>query len=100
MYNDLFSIGLDLFGTRWKHSKMTGGMDHFEPAYDAKNGGGAGPYPFGLDPTWHGAQNELLYVNSLKMKISVLFGVVQMIVGVLLRWSNAAHEGSLLDFIC
>merc|ERR1719316_1505690 len=100
MYNDFFSIGLDLFGTRWKHTKTTGGMEYFEPAYDAKNGGGAGPYPFGLDPTWHGAQNELLYVNSLKMKISVLLGVAQMIVGVLLRWSNSWHESSLLDFVC
>merc|ERR1719421_1205359 len=34
------------------------------------------------------------------MKISVLFGVAQMVVGVFLRWSNAAHEANLLDFLC
>merc|ERR1719487_854201 len=100
MYNDFFSIGLDIFGTRWSHTKTTGGMEIFEPTYDVKNNGGAGPYPFGLDPTWHGANNELLFVNSLKMKISVLFGVAQMIVGVILRWTNSAHEGNLLDFLC
>merc|ERR1719213_411537 len=100
MYNDFFSIGLDIFGTRWSHTKTTGGMEIFEPNYDTKNNGGAGPYPFGLDPTWHGANNELLFVNSLKMKISVLFGVAQMIVGVVLRWLNSANEGNLLDFLC
>merc|ERR1712137_241815 len=47
-----------------------------------------------------GADNELIYVNSLKMKLSVLFGVLQMFVGVCLKWSNAFHEKSLTDFIC
>ena len=32
-----------------------------------------------------GSSNELLYVNSMKMKLSVLFGVLQMTVGLLLR---------------
>merc|ERR1719162_2834981 len=33
------------------------------------------------------------------MKMSVLFGVSQMIVGVLLRWSNALKEKNLTDFL-
>jgi V-type H+-transporting ATPase subunit a len=100
MYNDLFSLGLNLFGSRWQVSKTSGNMAYYEPAFDAKNNGGSGPYPFGLDPAWHGASNELLFVNSLKMKISVLMGVAQMIVGVVLRWSNAAHEFNFVDFVC
>merc|ERR1719158_1477768 len=70
------------------------------PTFNTKGiyGEGEGPYPFGLDPAWHGADNELLFLNSLKMKISVLMGVIQMVVGVLLRWSNAIYEGSMLDF--
>ena len=32
-----------------------------------------------------GSSNELLYMNSLKMKLSVLFGVLQMTVGIILR---------------
>ena len=39
-------------------------------------------------------------MNPLKMKLSVLFGVVQMIVGLLLRWSKTIMERSCLDFIC
>ena len=46
-----------------------------------------------------GASNELLYVNSMKMKLSVLFGVLQMFVGVLLRWSNAFYQKNMIDFI-
>jgi len=36
----------------------------------------------------------------LKMKISVILGVSQMIVGLLLRFSNAIHESNMVDFFC
>merc|ERR1712084_86171 len=41
----------------------------------------------------------LLYVNSLKMKLSVLFGVLQMTVGVLLKWGNVLYNKNAIDFI-
>merc|ERR1711920_115102 len=99
MYNDFFSIGLPIFSSRWEDLDGDG---EFTPVagFDATNSGdGYGPYPFGLDWAWVGASNELLYVNSLKMKLSVLFGVLQMIVGVLLRWSNAFYFKNMTDFI-
>eukprot|EP00435_Cladocopium_sp_Y103_P015686 s3411_g3.t2 len=96
MYNDFFSVGLQLFDSRWKDV----GEGNYEPDYDVKNSGGRGPYPFGLDWAWHGSNNELLYVNSLKMKLSVLFGVLQMTVGVFLRWGNAFYEKNMTDFFC
>merc|ERR1719222_1295353 len=34
------------------------------------------------------------------MKISVILGVTQMIVGLLLRFSNAIHESNAIDFFC
>jgi len=103
MYNDFFSVGLDLFGSRFTHKETmeNGKLVHiYTPDYDAKNMGGPGPYPFGLDPAWHGASNELIFGNSLKMKLSVILGVAQMIVGLLLRFSNAIYEGNMVDFFC
>jgi V-type H+-transporting ATPase subunit a len=88
MYNDFFSVGLQIFPSSFEH--VGGGQ--YQPKEDYH------PYPFGLDWAWCGATNELLYVNSLKMKLSVLFGVLQMTVGVFLKWSNAIYERNFTDF--
>jgi len=92
---------MDLFGSRYAVGEgHEPGQHVWEPTYDTQNMGGPGPYPFGLDPAWHGAANELVYANSLKMKTSVILGVTQMIVGLLLRFSNAAHDRNMVDFLC
>merc|ERR1719174_3649952 len=101
MYNDFLSLGVNLFPTRYYISSMDskGGFE-MQPTFDALSGDGSGPYPFGLDPAWAGADNELLFVNSMKMKLSVLVGVAQMFLGVCLRFSNAIYFQSKTDFFC
>lgn len=57
-------------------------------------------YPIGIDPTWYLAHNELTYMNSLKMKISVILGVMQMALGVSMKAFNAIYFKNKLDFLC
>merc|ERR1719487_42270 len=102
MYNDFFSLGVQLFDSRFVCPEEPDGSEcTLKDSFSPTNSGStveSGPYPFGLDWAWAGASNELLFVNSLKMKLSVLFGVAQMILGVFLRWSNAFFEKNMVDF--
>jgi V-type H+-transporting ATPase subunit a len=107
MYNDFFSMGTAFFSSRFEDpSPMPQGSSQYEMApkgwFNSQNEvghPGHGPYPFGLDPAWAGASNELLFVNSMKMKLSVLFGVVQMLVGVGLKFANSVFFKNKTDFI-
>ena len=56
-------------------------------------------YKFGVDPIWMSASNELTFINSLKMKISVIFGVLQMLLGIFLKGLNALFSKDYTEFI-
>ena len=57
-------------------------------------------YPYGVDPHWYYAKNELLYLNSLKMKLSVILGVIQMVFGIILSAFNHAYFNDWISFFC
>lgn len=44
------------------------------------------------------AQNEILFVNSVKMKIALILGVLQMSLGILLKGCNEAYKGEWVAF--
>jgi V-type H+-transporting ATPase subunit a len=77
IYNDFMAIPLWVFNSCYELKE-----DHTRPPRE--NGHvhmKAHPledcvYPFGVDPSWYLGHNELSFMNSLKMKISVILGVL------------------------
>ena len=59
-----------------------------------------GVVPFGVDPVWGRAENELTFSNSYKMKMSIILGVTQMLLGLGCSLANALHFRSELDLWC
>ncbi|KAG2670297.1 hypothetical protein I3843_14G077800 [Carya illinoinensis] len=93
IYNEFFSVPYHIFGlsaykcrdTTCSEAKTTGLVKYQDP------------YPFGVDPSWRGSRSELPFLNSLKMKMSILLGVAQMNMGIILSYFNARFFGSSLD---
>ncbi|KAM8724815.1 V-type proton ATPase 116 kDa subunit a isoform 3-T3 [Acanthopagrus schlegelii] len=100
IYNDCFSKSLNLFGSGWSVRPMfdarIGGNWTFATLRDNKvlqldpalDGVFKGPYPIGIDPIWNIATNKLTFLNSFKMKMSVILGVIHMLFGVTLSLFN------------
>ena len=57
-------------------------------------------YPVGFDPKWYIANNELNFFNSFKMKFAIIYGVSQMIFGILLKGVNNIYFKDYLSFVC
>jgi len=98
VYNDCFSLALAIFdsGYRWEGAEdgVAGPVSDGAVATSTSSYGSSGAvYPFGVDPVWHISGNELLFFNSMKMKIAVIFGVLQMTCGILLKGLNALYFG-------
>ncbi|XP_036991289.2 V-type proton ATPase 116 kDa subunit a 3 [Artibeus jamaicensis] len=102
VYNECFSRATVIFPSGWSVAAManqSGWSDTFlaeHPllALDPNvTGVFLGPYPFGIDPIWSLAVNHLSFLNSFKMKMSVILGVTHMAFGVVLGVFNHVHFG-------
>ncbi|CAI2384297.1 unnamed protein product [Moneuplotes crassus] len=87
MYNDFMSIPIEL-----SHSCFTKGINGYRHNPNCV-------YPFGIDPKWYVATNELTFMNSFKMKLAVILGVSQMLLGIFLRFFNAHDFCDYVEFI-
>ncbi|XP_040203269.1 V-type proton ATPase 116 kDa subunit a2 [Rana temporaria] len=98
IYNDCFSKSVNIFGYSWNPSVMyniTPRKDFISNRYLTLDpnvpGVFLGVYPFGIDPIWNLAANRLTFLNSFKMKMSVIVGVTHMTFGVVLSLFNYMH---------
>jgi len=53
----------------------------------------------GIDPIWYQTKMEVAFINSLKMKLSIVIGVFHMSWGIIMRAVNNIHFGEWLAFI-
>lgn len=91
IYNDIFSKSMNIFGTKWmvQYNKSTifdNPSLQLNPTYDVE-----GTYPIGLDPIWQLSTNKIIFLNTYKMKLSIITGVAHMIFGVCMSVVNFVH---------
>ncbi|XP_058780761.1 V-type proton ATPase subunit a2-like [Vicia villosa] len=87
IYNEFFSIPFELFGPTAYGCRDSSCRDATTIGLIKMRD----TYPFGVDPKWHGTRSELPFLNSLKMKMSILLGVSQMNLGIILSYYNAKY---------
>ncbi|XP_073286555.1 V-type proton ATPase subunit a3-like isoform X2 [Primulina huaijiensis] len=85
IYNEFFSVPFELFARSAYVCRDTSCRDSTTVGLIKERD----TYPFGVDPAWHGTRSELPFLNSLKMKMSILLGVSQMNLGIILSYFNA-----------
>lgn len=88
IYNDVFSKSMNIFGSSWSvryntSTVLTNPYMQMNPRYHVE-----GVYPMGLDPVWQLADNKIIFLNTYKMKLSIIFGVLHMIFGVIMSLVN------------
>ena len=97
IYNEVFSKNMWLFSSGWRLPTLP-----FTDEFDLPRSGietsesfcpnGCGftnkPYVFGIDPIWGIASNKLSFLNSFKMKLSIITAVFHMSFGLIVGLFN------------
>ncbi|XP_055014413.1 V-type proton ATPase 116 kDa subunit a 2-like [Boleophthalmus pectinirostris] len=104
IYNDCFSRGATVFPSGWHLQAMNWSAETLKTnqilSLDPNTTGVfLGPYPLGIDPIWHLANNRLSFLNSYKMKLSVIIGVLHMTFGICLSYFNYSYRRQWSDML-
>ncbi|XP_067936775.1 V-type proton ATPase 116 kDa subunit a1-like isoform X2 [Watersipora subatra] len=105
VYNDFFSKSVNLFGSAWT-VPMHGNDTEIDPHH-------ASPitrlqredrvhdiYPIGIDPIWMISINKITFINSYKMKMSIVIGIIQMLFGLMLSLVNHIFFRNVANIFC
>ncbi|CAL2033061.1 unnamed protein product [Caenorhabditis brenneri] len=113
IYNDFYSKSINIFGSSWVNPYNQSLLEQLDSQQSKTGENGKelmlflppefafnhedGPYPFGVDPIWNLANNRLNFLNPMKMKMSVLLGISQMTLGIMLSLLNHIGNRSVVD---
>ncbi|KAK9503802.1 hypothetical protein O3M35_010282 [Rhynocoris fuscipes] len=102
IYNDMFSKSLNIFSSHWyvNYNSSTIRSNSYLQLDPATDDYISTPYPFGIDPIWQLADNKIVFLNAFKMKISIIFGVLQMLFGVSLSLKNYRYFKNQMSVYC
>ncbi|KAM0686506.1 H(+)-transporting V0 sector ATPase subunit a, partial [Conglomerata obtusa] len=89
IYSDFLSLSLHLFKSQFVFDS-TGKGSRIENY----------TYPFGLDPGWHGTKQGIQFINSMKMKMSIIFAFCHMSLGILISFLNAFYRKDKIAIFC
>lgn len=93
IYNECFGLPISMFHPGWNYAGESNNLKKWERRGDFYT------YPFGIDFTWYFKDNELIFLNSYKMKLAVCMGMVQMFFGMFLQLINHIHRRSVYDIV-
>ncbi|KAI6778786.1 uncharacterized protein J7T54_007439 [Emericellopsis cladophorae] len=95
IYNDVFSKSMTLFPSAWEWKKPDNWEEGMMLTAELNDHGYR--YPFGMDFAWHGSDNDLLFSNSYKMKMSIILGWSHMTYSLCFSYINARHFKKPID---
>lgn len=91
IYNECFGLPIYMTSSSWVTDNENPGKWKRKDGYPV--------YPFGIDPEWLFKDNELIFLNSYKMKLSVVMGMCQMIFGMILQLVKHIHRRDVVEII-
>ena len=97
VYNDFTSLTTEMFGPGCYPKDLDEAIPKTNQIWAHQAEGCT--YPFGFDPTWARSVQEIMFFNSFKMKISVIIGVAQMMLGTFCKGINAIYFRRPVEFI-
>ncbi|XP_054163547.1 V-type proton ATPase 116 kDa subunit a 1-like [Oppia nitens] len=111
IYNDCFAKSMNIFGSQYvAPSPQDVAINKTDvPRFTTASYGlnskinikhDSLPYLLGIDPIWQVSENRIVFLNTYKMKVSVILGVMQMLFGVILSlWNHTYFKKYINIFV-